>query len=449
MPNLPFRPLAVYLIRRTIVLALLCMTTVVAFHAVLRFMQHQESFGKLVDDIGRTSVPLLAVSLWDIEPGALRLQLEILAQRDEIGYVRLVAATGQHFAAGDERLREAPVTRQLSIRKPQGTEEIGKLEIVGDPDFLYRAILSDTIGVLVSDGAFTLLACVLIAVMLRKDLQVPLERIARFASELKPQQLMTPLELPRARRSPYTDEIDLVADGFRKLQTGLREHIADLDRLVAERTQQLESVMTELRELNRIDALTNCFNRRELESRLPAEAERAQRYGRPLSLVFFDIDHFKRVNDRYGHAGGDAVLAGVAALCRAEMRSSVDWIARYGGEEFLIVLPETDLASATAIAERLRRLIASLEVPWDGEHIRVTASFGVAQCRSEEGSAALLRRTDELLYQAKSQGRNRVVSAPAQFRTAPSTSGPTSASSAHSAAQQQQQQQQASVWPGS
>ena len=293
MPNLPFRPLASYLIRRTVLLAAVCLFGVLAFHSLVRFQQQQERFAQVIDDIAQTSVPLLSVSLWDIEPAALQLQLDMLARRPEIGYVRLVAGTGQRFWAGDAQLAEAPVTRQLVVPKPQGQGDIGQLEIVGDAQFLYREIVKDVLAVLASHGAFTVLVCVLIAVMLRKDLQQPLERIGRFAAELRPQQLMTPLALERPQR-PQIDEIDLLADGFRKLQAGLQHHIANLDRTVAERTGQLEAAMEELRRLTRTDALTGCFNRRELESRLPAEAERAQRYGRPLSVVFCDIDHFKR-----------------------------------------------------------------------------------------------------------------------------------------------------------
>ncbi|HSV53935.1 MAG TPA: diguanylate cyclase [Burkholderiaceae bacterium] len=408
MPTLPFRPLASVLIQRTVVLGVLCMLVVLSVQAVVRFHEQHERFAQLVNDIAQTSVPLLSVSLWDIEPKAIQLQVDLLAQRPEIGYVRLIAGTGQRFAAGQARLGDAPVTRQLQIPYPHGTGEIGKLEIIGNSDFFYRTVLADTWTLLLGYGAFTLLVCALIAFMLRRELQTPLERIARFAAELKPQQLMTPLELNRPSRAQL-DEIDLVADGFRKLQGGLQDHIANLDRLVAERTSQLELVMDELRQLTLTDTLTGCFNRRAIEARLPSEVERAQRYNRPLSVVFTDLDYFKNINDRHGHPAGDAVLRTIAQLYQSEMRSSVDWIARYGGEEFLIVLPETDLQAARVIAERLRLLTQAALVHGEGQDIRLTASFGVAQCHANENSMGLLARADAMLYAAKAQGRNRVL----------------------------------------
>jgi diguanylate cyclase (GGDEF)-like protein len=400
--------MASFLIRRTVLLGVLCMLLVLAVQAIVRFHKQQDRFAELIEDIAQTSVPLLSVSLWDIEPKAIQLQVDLLAQRPEIGYVRLIAATGQRFAAGKASHGEAAVTRRLTIPYPSGTGEVGKLEIIGDQDFLYREMLGDTWTLLLGYGAFTVLVCMLIAGMLRRNLQTPLERIARFASELKPQQLMTPLELDRPARA-RVDEIDLVADGFRKLQGGLQDHIANLDRLVAERTSQLEKVMEELRELTLTDTLTGCLNRRAIELRLPSEVERAQRYERPLSVIFTDLDHFKQVNDRYGHRAGDDVLRAIANLYQSEMRSSVDWIARYGGEEFLIVLPETDLAAAQRIAERLRQLTQATPVVCEGQTIHLTASYGVAQYQTNEDYAALLARADALLYAAKADGRNRVL----------------------------------------
>lgn len=405
-----FRPLAAHLVRRTVWLGLACMVAVLAVQSLIKYRQQEARFAKLVDDVAQTSVPLLSVSLWDIEPKTVQLQVDLLSQRPEIGYVRLIATTGQRFAAGRPGMVESPVTHELRVPYPQGNGEIGRLQIVADSGFFYREVLRDTMTLLLGYGAFTLLVCVLIGVMLRRELQRPLERIARFAAELRPAQLMTPLRLSRPARNSV-DEIDLVAEGFAKLQAGLQEHISNLDQLVAERTQQLESALEEVRELSLTDTLTGCLNRRAIDARLPSEVERAQRYNRPLSVVFTDLDHFKLINDRHGHAAGDAVLRAVARLYQSEMRSSVDWIARYGGEEFLIVLPETDLDSAQRIADRLRQLTQATPVVCEGQTIHLTASYGVAQCHAGESSAALLARVDALLYAAKAQGRNRVLTA--------------------------------------
>lgn len=161
----------------------------------------------------------------------------------------------------------------------------------------------------------------------------------------------------------------------------------------------------QLRELAERDPLTNTYNRRHLYEMLRTEIERARRYGTALSIVMFDIDRFKNVNDTHGHVAGDRVLVGIAEIAQKQLRS-VDLLARYGGEEFMIVTPDIDRARAVVLAERLRTLIASAKfdvVP------QVTCSFGVHQFHGEDMDP-LIRRVDDLLYKAKQKGRNCVVS---------------------------------------
>jgi diguanylate cyclase (GGDEF)-like protein len=115
------------------------------------------------------------------------------------------------------------------------------------------------------------------------------------------------------------------------------------------------------------------------------------------------------VNDSLGHAAGDSVLRGVADLFKDAMRRRLDWVARFGGEEFVIVLPDTDIGRAVAIAERLRQAVEASRVVHGADEIRVTASFGVAECLDDDDAESLLARADAMLYRAKQTGRNRVV----------------------------------------
>jgi diguanylate cyclase (GGDEF)-like protein len=138
---------------------------------------------------------------------------------------------------------------------------------------------------------------------------------------------------------------------------------------------------------------------------------RAHRYRSPLSLGLLDVDHFKRVNDTHGHPTGDAVLAHLASLLTASVRSS-DIVARYGGEEFAFVLVEAGAQEAAIVAERMRARIEAheFEVP-GGALLRTTVSIGLAESIPKEPAAAFLQRTDAVLYEAKAQGRNRVRTA--------------------------------------
>jgi len=407
MQNLPFRSLAGHLIRSTLGLALCCMLAVFLVQVGLMLQHHEAQFEHLVDEVAKTSAPLLSVSLWDIEPQAVQQQVDVIADRPEVGYVLLMVGTGQQFEAGDVQLRTASGSLRIPIPAPQGGKVIGELRLWANPQFVVNEVRRTALSVLVGYGLFTVMICVLISYMLRRELQRPLQHLAQFARELSPQTLVKPLTLDRPRRARI-DEIDLVAHGFSKLQNGLREHIANLDQMVAERTQQLQTLAEANHQLSITDPLTGCFNRRHLEERLHRELERARRYGRPFSVVCMDLDHFKQINDRFGHACGDAVLCATADRLRGVSRGQVDWVVRLGGEEFLIVLPETDESSARQTAERLRHLLESDPVRFDGQSISMTASFGVAQSRPGEDGNTLILRADTLLYQAKAAGRNRV-----------------------------------------
>jgi diguanylate cyclase (GGDEF)-like protein len=159
------------------------------------------------------------------------------------------------------------------------------------------------------------------------------------------------------------------------------------------------------------DKLTGVYNRHFLDERLLSELSYAKRNGAGLTVLFVDADHFKKVNDTHGHAGGDAVLVALGKLLLDSMRSE-DIVARYGGEEFVVVLRGTVGTGATNVAERIRADVAALEVAHEDKKIPFTVSIGVAMHSAErefEDVAAMLAIADGALYKAKEQGRNRVV----------------------------------------
>jgi len=211
------------------------------------------------------------------------------------------------------------------------------------------------------------------------------------------------------------DRVELAARVHALLR--LRRHLAELRR----KSERLEELNAALERLATHDALTGAANRGSLESRLDAEVERWWRYRQPLSVVMLDVDHFKKVNDTYGHGAGDAVLRGVAATLTAAVRK-VDFVARYGGEEFVVVAPSTDAAGALMLAERVRAAVAASSVEvvaLDGARtpVRVTVSLGVVSATASPEAAPLragdlLARADEALYRAKQGGRDRVEVAP-------------------------------------
>ncbi len=174
--------------------------------------------------------------------------------------------------------------------------------------------------------------------------------------------------------------------------------------------RERKELEAELRRLAGTDALTGVANRLGFETAADHEVKRAARYKHPLAVFTADIDHFKRVNDTFGHAAGDEALRQFADALRQTLRGPIDLIARTGGEEFVVILPETGATGAIAAAERARKAAEEADIVYDGQTIDITASFGVSRWHPEEETLlAALKRSDEALYIAKENGRNRVV----------------------------------------
>jgi len=182
------------------------------------------------------------------------------------------------------------------------------------------------------------------------------------------------------------DEIGQVLSGLAAMQGKLKILISDLDQLA------------------RTDELTGAWNRRRFEETVETEMDRLRRYGQRLSLMILDVDHFKKINDLYGHSIGDQVLIDLSNTIRSSLRVS-DSLTRWGGEEFIILCPNTTAETVSKLAERLRKEVSSIEFQKVGN---ITLSFGVAECGAEETWEQWLHRADEALYLAKSGGRDRV-----------------------------------------
>jgi diguanylate cyclase (GGDEF)-like protein len=190
-----------------------------------------------------------------------------------------------------------------------------------------------------------------------------------------------------------------------------------LEREVDTRTEELKQALTKLseahiilKELNTIDAVTGIRNRQYFDEALDLEWRRARRQGYEMSLLLLDIDHFKNVNDSYGHLAGDECLSAVAREIDAMFHRPSDVVARYGGEEFVVVLPYVSASNALALAEQLRIMVENSEYMADGHRLKITVSIGVATIPPGEDAAQrdLIGRADSVLYDAKGSGRNQV-----------------------------------------
>ena len=198
------------------------------------------------------------------------------------------------------------------------------------------------------------------------------------------------------------------------------EYIVRIEEVKKEREklrENFENVIDDIQEKNRIldkqssmDPLTGIFNRRILEDRIDEELDRFHRYQEPFSLIFFDIDHFKKINDTCGHEAGDKVLIAIAKQITGMVRK-LDVFARYGGEEFVIVMPDTDIKHGVHVAEKLRKGIENTAFEYDDKKVPVTISIGITEATKEDKQfQSIVNRADSLMYTAKKKGRNKVVS---------------------------------------
>jgi two-component system cell cycle response regulator len=222
----------------------------------------------------------------------------------------------------------------------------------------------------------------------------------------------------RPEQNPKLEGLELGADDYLVKPLNLLElgaRVRSMLRLKSLRdelmatNQRLQEINQKLHELSMYDTLTGIFNRLYFTKRFDYEFQRASRYGIPLTCMMIDIDHFKRVNDTYGHQFGDQVLRGVAGILEAALRK-VDLIARYGGEEMVVILPQTPVDRGQEVAERLRASVAAAHFSDGRTKVKCTISVGVAAYPHEgvESDGDLLRLADAALYQAKAAGRDRV-----------------------------------------
>ena len=198
----------------------------------------------------------------------------------------------------------------------------------------------------------------------------------------------------------------------RRATSELAAERSNLEERILQRTLELLQANRKLEQLASTDPLTGIANRRKMTEQIAQELERARRFHHPLSLLMVDIDHFKRINDTYGHEVGDQAIVQTATLLTANLRA-VDLVARFGGEEFVLLMPETHIAVAMHAAERLREQAAGLRLRTEcGAEVELTISIGVAQANAHgtpDTPSSLLVRSDKALYRAKKEGRNRVV----------------------------------------
>ncbi|MBA7594457.1 hypothetical protein ES703_01400 [subsurface metagenome] len=279
-----------------------------------------------------------------------------------------------------------------------GPDTLGFAQVRIDPSVLDRAIRDALMKVLPVLGGI-LGVSVLLSLLFSMFFTVPVSRLKKHALELAKGDLSVRVKV-RSR-----DELGLLGRVFNKMAHNLQRTYGEIQEKLVE-IRRLFKMATE-------DGLTGLYVKRYFLELLAGELRRSIRYERPLSLLMCDIDHFKRINDTYGHPAGDVVLRSIARRLSVATREGIDLIGRYGGEEFAVMLPETDEETAWVIAERVRKAVGSEPISMEsmeggGENqITVTISVGVTTAREATSLDRLIATADRALYLAKENGRNR------------------------------------------
>ena len=253
------------------------------------------------------------------------------------------------------------------------------------------------------DGVLDKLSLRLIDMIEYSD--VSTQEIQNIKKELELYSVESATDFRSAHKKLFTIAVAL-EENTQLLSKDLRGHSQEVQALSA-RVNKLEQDLEEARKESKEDFLTKLYNKRALDEFMQTKEAEFERYNRNYSIILFDIDHFKQVNDTFGHEAGDAVLAAFAQILKKDCRT-VDIVGRFGGEEFLAILSETDTEGGVVFAQKVREHVAKARFMYKGKRIEVTVSSGISERKSHVSLQATLNSADEYLYKAKREGRNRV-----------------------------------------
>jgi len=372
-----------------------------------------------VQAMERTFGAGLADALWSYNTGVLRGILNGMVQmpvvmgvevRDEHGRV-VERRDAPEARVPSGSFLDRPITREFALvymDEAGQPHPVGRWTVRSNDGIALEQVKGTLIVILVNSILKTLALWVIFWVVVHAMVGRPLARIGHFVDGLDSETLgARPLPLPARGHH----ELHLLAQAFNAMASKLRgafdENAAlmrDLKEVNATLQARVEARTRDLERLARTDPLTGLGNRRDLDEGL---AQAVAQAGARCGVILADVDHFKGINDRYGHATGDAVLVACADLLRGILPPGAR-LGRWGGEEFMVLCPEADGATVRALAEAMRRRVEETPFPAVGD---LTCSFGVAELRAGDSVDALLSRVDLALYEAKRNGRNRVEAA--------------------------------------
>jgi diguanylate cyclase (GGDEF)-like protein len=348
----------------------------------------------------------LIVSECDVTPLSTRINEELvgLLQQKEMGAKFVTTNEGNQLIAfspiqttmGSERIGFGG--KQESIDQIKGNKGESWQVVISLEEKEALETAHKTTRLIISAGIiFTILTTVL-ALLLGKWAAKPIVGLAVTAKKIGDGQLNARTDVSS------NDEIGSLAKSLNSMADNLHKIMTSKEELTNE-VEQRKNAEEKLQILATTDELTGCYNRRAFNDCLQENFGRAKRYNEPLSLLLFDIDHFKKVNDTHGHDTGDLILKAFVCVVMENIRH-IDILSRWGGEEFMVLLPQTGKDTALQLAERLREKVFAHDFPKVGH---ITASIGLTELHADDTTDSMVKRADDALYKAKHGGRNMVI----------------------------------------
>lgn len=412
-------------VRQKVVLVLITvLLTALSISSWLAFEQDRNSvlteINQRGQDVSRFAARTLVSSLVSYDYRAIQDILDELILSEDVAYARVLSNKGNPMAEAGTYLPDNTDSVLFKVPVTLGNDVVGRLELAFSTartlklleQRKYSTIKREALIILlIAVGEFFALSLLIIRPVCRITDSIDTGMINPHEAE------MVPVD--------SNDEFGYLATSFNRLYTQLKaanrqlesrvqladQKLIESNRILTEQAEELKALNARFEQLSMTDDLTGLFNRRQFEVEFQRAMARSRRYGEVWSALIIDADHFKQINDSYGHPCGDAVLKSIASLLRNKVRDT-DVLFRIGGEEFAVICPSTDRDGAMGLAEKLRAAMASHEIVYLDLKIRVTISIGAATLNHEaarEDDYALYRHADAAVYASKQGGRNRVT----------------------------------------
>ncbi len=378
-----------------------------AIQLYINFDNDLEQIHIQFDQIEKLHLKPLAENVWNFYDEMIMVQLQAWVQLPAIEYLEVSVKDHHGWKAGTiPHGKTIEKSFKLIYSSPHSKIDVGTLRVIASLEEPYHSLIKG-LGVIVTTNIMTIFMVTLfIFFLFHFQVTQHLLHIANFTNDLDINKSFIPLRLSRKDHPNREDELDKIVRAINNRTQTLKSNQDYLEDRIAERTKELEEQKKIAENLARIDPLTGLNNRRAFFEYGQLLEHQTARHNQHFSIIMLDIDHFKRINDSYGHEIGDEALKALAKSLNATVRSS-DILGRLGGEEFAIIMPHANSKEATMMSERLKRVISKIVLSDKEQKVRFTVSFGVAECNEKTTSfQQVLSNADKALYQAKSNGRN-------------------------------------------